>query len=109
MNGLKRLMVEAMRRHMTTGKPPAMPLAGVALWQVFAAISPGRGWHAHGPQPLTLAEIREQGEAMGLPLELRHIDVIRALDGCWLECQAKGGAGAPLQELTPEIFDAMFS
>lgn len=108
MKRLEKLLCDALRVHMETGKPPAVPLAGVALWQVFAAISPGRAWGQHGPQALTVAEIREQGELAGLPLELRHVDVIRALDRQWLELVAKGQDGKPLPVMTAEIFDAMY-
>lgn len=107
MKRLKRLMVEAMRRHLATGAVPVVPLAGVPLWQVFAAISPGRAWTDAGPQALHASEIREQGALMGLPLDLRCVDLIRALDGCWLESARKADGKAPLRELTPELFDAM--
>lgn len=108
MKRLERLMCEAMRAHMETGKRPIVPLAGVQLWQVFAAISPWRVWGRLGPQPLTAREILEQGQLMGLPLELRHVDLIRALDRTWRELVGKGEDGKPLPELTGEIFDAMF-
>ncbi|MDO8983793.1 hypothetical protein [Cypionkella sp.] len=108
MKRLERMMCEVMRCHMETGARPVVPLAGVALWQIFAAISPGRFWGEAGPQPLTVPEIREQGAMMGLPLELRHVDLIRALDRTWRELVTKGKGKAPLPELTPELFDAMF-
>lgn len=108
MKRLERFMCDALRRHRTTGQHPIIPLAGVPLWQIFAALSPGRGWHNNGPQPLSVREIREQGALAGFPLELRHVEVIQALDRAWLELEAGGGAARPMAELTPEIFDAMF-
>jgi hypothetical protein len=105
---LQRLMCAAMVRHMETGKPPVVPVAGVALWQIFAAISPGRHWTDHGPLPLGAREIVEQGQLAGYPLALRHVDLIRALDRCYLDLIRRGKGGGPLPELTAEIFDAMF-
>ena len=107
MKKLERLMCAVLRRHMTTGARPVVPIAGVPLWQVFAAISSGRFWSDASPDALTTREILDQGQMMGLPLELRHVDVIRALDAVWREMVAKGKTGGRLPELTPEIFDAM--
>lgn len=107
MKRLERLMCAVLRRHMTTGARPVVPIAGVPLWQVFAAISPGRFWSEAGPHALSIREILDQGQMMGLPLELRHVEVIRALDTVWREMVAKGKGGAALPVLTPEIFDAM--
>lgn len=108
MKRLEARLCEVLQNHMATGARPVVPLAGVPLWQIFAAISPGRAWTDAGPAPLTVAEIREQGQLAGYPLALRHIDVIRGLDRAWREAVAQGGKEKPIGELTAAAFDAMF-
>lgn len=95
----------ALADHLDTGKPPRVPLAGVPIWAVFAALNAARQFHGKGPQPLTLAAIEAEGRLQGLPLAARHVGLIRAMDQVWLQAWGKPGEPPPL---TPEIFDAMF-
>lgn len=93
MRRLTELMVTALRDHLATGAPPRLPDYALPLWAVFVSLT-------EDARPMTIEAIAARGQMMGLPLALRHIHIIRALDRAWR------GAG-PLPELTGDAFDVM--
>lgn len=107
MRRLTELMVAALQEHLATGAPPRIPDYALPLWQVFVELAKDRAMSAHAGGrdmgPMTMEEIAARGQVMGLPLGLRHIHLIRALDRAW-----RGAPDAPKPELTAEMFDAMF-
>ena len=101
MRRLTDLMVAALQDHLATGAPPRIPDYALPLWRVFVDLAKERaGCEA---RPMTLEEIAARGRMLGLPLALRHLHLIRALDRAW-----RGAPDAPKPELTAEMFDAMF-
>ncbi len=106
----ERLCAE-LSRHLTTGKRPVIPEAGVIFWQAFADLSAARVFGEHGPHPLAMAEVLAWASVRRVQLVPRHLDVIRALDGVWLDharAVATGKARGPLPVLTAAAFDAVF-
>lgn len=122
MTGFDRLttqLVAALRAHLAGGRP-SVPEAGRPLWRAFCDLAGTRTWYAHGPNPITFAEIEAWCRVMREPLQPHHVEVIRALDAAWLE-HARGQLATPEkdrkravrapsgQELTPALFDAVLS
>lgn len=120
---LKALLVSMLRRHLG-GAKPAVPEAGVLLWNLFMQISTSRTYHMAGPNPLSHAEIEAFCRLYRWPLQSHHLEVIRALDDAWLEHayrKMEGGKGdgqqghtfdgrlyAAAQPMSAASFDAAF-
>ena len=101
MTRFARLMAEALRRHMQTRGPVRLPDAGGFYWRAFADLSAARSYGPGGPMPISLEAIEAWVRLARVPLELRHVAVIRAMDAAFLE-----EAGKP-PELTATAFDAL--
>jgi hypothetical protein len=99
-------LLAALEAHCQTGGAPRVPVAGVPIWQAFAALCMRRQWHANGGQPLTLAEVQAQARLCGMVFAPHHVDLIFALDRAWLEAMANPRP-ADAVPLTPDLFDAM--
>lgn len=113
---LQRQILAALRDQLAGGstRPPE---GGVALWRAFASLSRARSWQAHGPNPISYPEIEAYCRLMRLPLEPRHVAIIRAMDEAWIEHahdqlasrNGKGPAGQKSKSpLTSALFDALF-
>lgn len=100
MRRLTELMVQALGDHLATGAPPRVPDYARPLWAVFVELVKDRA--GQDPRPMTMEEIAARGAVMGLPLALRHIHLIRALDRAW-----RGADGAPPPVLSAAAFDAL--
>ncbi|KQY21029.1 hypothetical protein [Rhizobium sp. Root483D2] len=95
-----------------------IPAGGDLLWRWFNDLSATRSYHMAGPNPISYAEISGYSRLMGLPIEPRHVAVIRAMDRTYIEAayskrqQAPDGVKTlpPVSEyaLTDGMFDAMF-
>lgn len=114
MKRLQRQIIAALRSQLTGGsaKPP---VAGVQLWNVFGQLSGQRTWHAHGPNPISFADLEAFCRLMRLPLEPAHIRIILAMDRVWLEhglAKLRTGKDAPRQvskaPMTVALFDALW-
>jgi len=87
------------------------------VWRCFIDLCGTRTYHAAGPHPISYAEIEAYARLHRLPLETRHIRLIRVLDRVWLEYANSKAAGKTTpdaaakrdQGLNPQIFDALFS
>ena len=97
---LTELMVAALRDHLASGDAPRVPDYALPLWGVFVSLAQDRA--GQDPRAMTMEEIAARGQIMGLPLGLRHIHLVRALDRAW-----RGADAAPLPELTGDVFDAL--
>ncbi|MBN8998072.1 MAG: hypothetical protein J0H54_01430 [Rhizobiales bacterium] len=86
-----------------------LPAGWQPLWRAFLELHSTRGEGFAGPVPISFAEIEAYVRLMRLPLEPRHIAVIRAIDNAWMDhiSAARGRQGA-LPALTPEVFMAVF-
>lgn len=113
---LQRLLVSALKGHLA-GRNPAVPEAGVLLWNLFMEISASRTYHVSGPNPISHAEIEAYARFNRWPLQPRHIGIIRALDDAWLEHasrrQGDGTASSnhrhtSARPLTAAAFDVVF-
>jgi len=102
---LSRIMCEALERHLTEGARPRVPDAGAIFWGCFADLSSLRPIGASGPDPIPLADVLAWGELHKVPLEARHVALIRDLDRVWLQNARAAPVAKPL---TPEGFDALF-
>ena len=113
--------MNATTRHLTRalaavleGERPRLPEGGGPLWTAFLDLSAARSGHAHGPNPISYAEILAYARLMRLPLAPHHVRTIRALDDAWLahvRGPAAGKKGATVgqrQALTGAMFDAVF-
>lgn len=77
---LKRQLVEALRDHLRTGRPVAVPEAGRLLWTAFIELDGARGYGDAGPHPVSFAEIEAWCRLKRYPLEPHHVDALRAMD-----------------------------
>lgn len=122
MTGFDRMkfqLVEALQMHLLRPhKAPKIPDAGVLLWQAFLELDAARQFHAHGPCPISFAEIEAWCRVKRYPLQPRHVDVLQAMDAEMvrhlyaLASGKKGAAPGPARKrrpaMTPALFDAMF-
>jgi hypothetical protein len=113
MADLAAILTHALRAHVKGGARPRLPDFARYWWQAFADLHAARQWHAHGPQPITLAEIEAWGRMNRVALAPRHVALLRAMDAVWLDETSKPAPSATknvsARPLTPELFDAMFS
>lgn len=110
MKHLQTRLCAVLRDHLTEGKRPMIPEAGLIFWQAFAALCDARQEGPHGPQPIALAEIEAWARLYRLPLRPHHVALIRALDRVWMDharAVISGKASGPLPELTADVFDAL--
>jgi hypothetical protein len=117
MDTLQRLLTEALREHLVSRKPIRLPEGAGPLWRAFIELDAARTWHAHGPNPITWQDMAAYVALMNLPLEPRHIAVIRALDGVVVDHYQKAVTDArrtanqtpavSQRPLTPALFDAL--
>lgn len=113
MRDLTAMLTGALRAHLAGGARPRLPDFARYWWQAFADLHAARQWHAHGPQPITIAEIEAWARLHRVTLSPRHVAMLRAMDAAWLEETSKPAAtpakNVSARPLTPELFDAMFS
>lgn len=97
---------------------PQVPEAGRQLWRWFLALSETRSV-GFGPSPISHAEIEAYARLNRLPLQPWHVEVLRAMDVALMERwrqdtpdKAPDGTKklppVSRQEMTPQLFDAMF-
>ena len=113
MTGMERLekqLVEALRRHLADGGRAQIPEAGRLLWCAFVELDATRTMHAHGPNPITMAEVEAWARINGYPLAPRHVRIVKALDAAMIEHfhNSQGGAERKaVGNLSPKMFDAV--
>lgn len=112
MNDLPDKMLDAVRSLVRTKKPPVIPAGGALLWQWFVALSNTRADGMNGPQPISFLEISAWRSLMNMPVEPRHVVILRAMDNAYLAAvaQSRGGGLIPVSDhaMTADMFDAMF-
>lgn len=81
---LEKLLRGVLRR-ILSGQKAAIPEAGRGLMAIFFQLSEARAWHANGPNPIGFADIEAWIRMMGVPLQARHVAILRALDADWIE------------------------
>lgn len=114
MFNLKKAMVLALADHLETGRPIALPACGVLIWQWFIDLHGARSWHMSGPNPIAFIEIAAYFALYGIPPRPDRIEIIRALDQCWIERTQGTGrqtGSEPTAEdrhISPAMFDAVF-
>lgn len=112
---MRRQLLAALRDQLDGGKKRP-PEAGVFLWNAFNQLSRARTWHAHGPNPITFPEIEAFCRLTRLPLEPRHVAILREMDQAWLTStlaqvgKPQGQTIGPVSKhaLTPALLDLMF-
>ena len=97
-------LAAALTDHLRSGARPRLPMAGLPLWQVFAALSLARSWQAGTGQPIRWQDVQPCARLMGLAFAAHHVQAVMAMDQIWL---ARDTSAAPVAELTPEAFDMM--
>lgn len=104
-------LLEAELKSQLSGGPMNLPEAGRWLWDVFADLTYTRTYSG-APNPISYGEIDAYCRLMQLPLEPRHVQIIRRLDAQWLEWAkgaAQSGSSGTLPRrsgnLSPELFD----
>lgn len=84
-----------------------LPAGWEPFWRAFLDLSATRGVGFDGPAPITFAEIEAYARLMRLPLEPRHIAIIRAIDRAWIDKAARTERpSAPA--LSAAAFDSVF-
>ncbi|MCV9997684.1 hypothetical protein OE766_05445 [Pararhizobium sp. YC-54] len=115
---IQRLLVDALRTSLQTGKAPQLPAGGDLPWRWFLDLNRTRTWHAAGPHALSYNEIEAYCRVRRWPLQQHHIDVLLAMDDAYLEhvrssqASAQGGGKAVpkafLSKAAPAALDAVF-
>lgn len=112
MQRLNRQLVAAV-----TQDKPRVPEAGRLLWSWFVDLHQARRYGMAGANPISHAEIEAYARVNRLPLEPRHVAVLRKMDNAWMtrarrqQSDGQEPGAAPRtssQPLTPEMFDAAF-
>jgi hypothetical protein len=75
---------------------PEVPIAGQRVWGLFLALTMGRTGNGFGPNPLSNAEIESYARMAREPIRPFEFDMLRALDGVFLET-ARDAAGKDSQ------------
>ncbi|GAA5664520.1 hypothetical protein Brsp07_03012 [Brucella sp. NBRC 14130] len=114
---LKMALVAALKRNLETKQAVHIPDAGRVLWQIYSDLAETRTWHMNGPNPISYEEIRSFCALQRWSLQPRHVAILRAMDGAYLEYvysrQKKKDEGVktigkPTGDLSPALFDAVF-
>lgn len=113
---LKAQLVDAVKSRVEGDRHPALPEAGVMLWNIFGSLAAQRSYHAAGPNPISFAEMLAWSNVFRTPLEPHHVEILVAMDQAWIEAvnarnhRAAGGeASAPRgHKLTADVFDQLF-
>lgn len=95
-------------------KRSAVPEYGRIFVDAWNDLDATRQWHTSGaPIAISYAEISAYSELMNMPFEPHHVRIIRAMDQAYVANFKSGAAGAverqASSELTPALFDAVFS
>lgn len=114
---LEAALVAALKRNLETKQAVHIPDAGRVFWQIYSALAETRTWHMNGPNPISYEEIRSFCALQRWSLQPRHVEILRAMDGAYLEYvysrQKKTDEGVktigkPTGDLSPALFDAVF-
>ncbi|MBB1498459.1 hypothetical protein [Paracoccus sp. MC1862] len=84
MDRLQNQLCAAVKAALAGGKVRP-PEAGIELWKAFQRLSATRTYHPAGPNPIQPSEIAAWCQLMRMPLEPRHVEIILAMDGAWLD------------------------
>lgn len=106
---LRRQMLAALALHLGGGKPRP-PVAGVALWQAFCALSDGRRYDGGHPLPIAGGEVLALERRQGARFNEDHMSVLIALDRAWLDHVKARAAGTDKAAvpMSAAAFDGMF-
>lgn len=110
------IMADALTAYLGSKNPAQIPAGGLLLWRWFTELSLARSYHANGPNPLAFADIEAYGRLMRIPMEPRHVAILKAMDAAWLQYVARrqpkpANDGRPARSerpLSPALFDAVF-
>lgn len=94
MQRLKKQLCGALEA-MLKGERPEVPEAGGELLDAFLSLSRARGYHTHGPNPITWEALAAWMQVMRVPLEPAHCEIVMALDAIWMEDAVRRVDGAP--------------
>ena len=117
---LRDLLCAELKRQLGSngGCATRLPAGGELVWRWFLDLNRSRTYHMSGPNPISYAEISAYARSMHWPMEPRHIAILRAMDGEWMEHARRQSARAPEGGKTPPtvsptpvtaaVLDAMF-
>jgi hypothetical protein len=103
---LRRHLLAALTAHLQGG-PPRPPVAGVALWQAFCALSDGRQWRDGLPDAIQPSEVLAWARLHGRHIPPHHAGILAAMDAAWLAWAQTPEAERVAGPLTGAMFDAM--
>jgi hypothetical protein len=110
-----KLLCEALKLSLRTGKRPTLPAGGDLLWSWFLELHATRSYGPAGPNAISFAEIGAYLELLQIPAQPHHVRILRAMDAEYLEHAFAGKGGAtgatsrqPQSDLTADGFDAIF-
>lgn len=114
---IDRLLADALKAHLVSGKPPVLPAGGALLWTIFGELDRTRQHGFGGPLAISHGEIDAWARLHRWPLQAHHIASIRALDDAWLDHTYAKQKQAPegvktlparsSHAMTPAIFDVV--
>ena len=117
-NRLQQAMVAAIKQALASSKSVPVPPGGSLVWGWFMDLNATRTWHQNGPNPITYADIEAYGRLHRWGMSAHHVAILRAMDAAYVddfyskrERERSGVKTTPTisqQELTPELFDAVF-
>jgi hypothetical protein len=116
MADLQKLLCAEVRRNLKAGDRPRIPAGGELLWRWFSDLCGTRQAGLNGPLPIAFNEIAAYAWLFTIPIEPRHVVVLKAMDAAFLDEIAEstpppGTKIAPRvspRPLSSALFDANF-
>lgn len=113
MTRLRRALVDSVAASVAGRRRVQVPVGGELVWRWFADLSAARSYGAAGPNPISFTEIEAYRRLHPVPIEGRHVDLLRAMDDAWLRGQTADGDNPAVNPrrampVTPALFDAVF-
>lgn len=101
MSDISKLLCAELARNLTAGDRPRVPAGGELLWRWFQDLHGTRQVGFSGFQPLTYAEIDAYARLHRLPLEPRHVGILRAMDRAFFAAIDKAKPPEGVKALPP--------
>ena len=108
MPDIQKRLCNEVARNLKAGDRPRIPAGGELLWHWFGDLHATRQVGYSGPMSITFMEIEAYARLNRLPIEPRHVAILRAMDRSFLEALDKT-APPPGVKAAPRVSDRVIS
>lgn len=116
MSNLQKLLCVEIKRNLKAGDRPRIPAGGELLWHWFSDLNATRQSGFSGALPIAFTEIAAYAQLFHIPMEPRHVAMLKAMDTAFLEAIAestppagvKAGPRVSSRPISAALVDAMF-